>query len=345
MKRIKFRKGQMAIVMTLSIATLLGVMALGADVGVMYFQWNQLQKGADAAALAGGNYLVAPSSGGYTLASTNVDPNCATQPDDPKKAACTYAINNGLAFDTASLTLNEPNGGVPGPNIQVIATRSNLPYMFGRVIGLDKYAVVARATAYQGATSAANGLFPMAVQCNKPCKKINLQPTAPVSFNQKFSPTGNASGNWQWLSNDGTHGNGAPGVGNAVANGMPGSFSIGQSITSETGNFSGGAQPVSNPFTARMNSCPAIGDPCAAGSNVVIPKNDRCLVTVPAVDFNGCSGSCGLAILAFAQVYIEPYSTSGNITACFINQVDPNAVASGTGAPALGSVGPSTLVQ
>jgi hypothetical protein len=38
----------MATVMTLAIATLLGAMALG----VLYFNWMQLQIGADAAALA-----------------------------------------------------------------------------------------------------------------------------------------------------------------------------------------------------------------------------------------------------------------------------------------------------
>ena len=43
MKLGKFRKGQMAVVMTLAIATLLGVMALGTDVGVMYYNWMQLQ--------------------------------------------------------------------------------------------------------------------------------------------------------------------------------------------------------------------------------------------------------------------------------------------------------------
>jgi len=35
------RKGQMAVVMTLVIATLLGVIALGSDVAVMYYNWMQ----------------------------------------------------------------------------------------------------------------------------------------------------------------------------------------------------------------------------------------------------------------------------------------------------------------
>src|SRR6202140_3464762 len=109
MKLERFRKGQMAIVFTPALSTLLGVMALGADVGVMYYNWNQLQKGADAAALAGANYL----NGGITFAPTNVNAGCTGQSDDAKKAACSYAMNNGLASDANSLTINEPGVNLP----------------------------------------------------------------------------------------------------------------------------------------------------------------------------------------------------------------------------------------
>ncbi len=36
-------RGQIAVVMTFAIATLLGAMALGTDVAVMYFNWVQLR--------------------------------------------------------------------------------------------------------------------------------------------------------------------------------------------------------------------------------------------------------------------------------------------------------------
>jgi Flp pilus assembly protein TadG len=53
MKLGKSRRGQIGVVMTLVIATLLGVMTLCADVGVMYYNFLRLKKGADAAAVAG----------------------------------------------------------------------------------------------------------------------------------------------------------------------------------------------------------------------------------------------------------------------------------------------------
>ena len=344
MKLGQFRKGQIIVLMTFAIVALLGVMALGTDVGVMYYEHMQLQKGADAAALAGANYLD-ESATGETFASTSVNSNCSGEPDDAQRAACTYAINNGLAVDANSMTMSENVASAPSPNIQVIATRSNLPYTFGRVIGLATYNVSAGATATQGSTGATTGLFPMAVQCNPPCSTINLSPGDPVSFGVKFSPTGTASGNWQWLNNinDSSCG-GACAVGDAFANGMSGTYAIGGTVTTQTGN-DGTAGPVKNGFQSLMSSCPTLTpDPCSgAGNPKNIPENDPCLVTVAAIDFSNCNGSCSPTIEAFAQVYIEPSSTSLSIDACFVQQIDPNAVASG--GPALGSLGRPVLVQ
>ncbi|HXZ88395.1 MAG TPA: pilus assembly protein TadG-related protein, partial [Candidatus Binataceae bacterium] len=55
--RRAFLPGQTAVIMTLVIATLVGAISLGADVGVLYYSWVQLQKAADSAVLAGANYL------------------------------------------------------------------------------------------------------------------------------------------------------------------------------------------------------------------------------------------------------------------------------------------------
>jgi uncharacterized membrane protein len=195
MKLEKFRKGQMAIVMTLAIATLLGVMALGTDVGVMYYIHMQLQKGADAAAIAGANYLSEDSTG-ESIALTPgfiVNTNCSG--DDATKAACTYAINNNMAFDSGSLKINENVAGLPSPNVQVIATRSNLPYTFGTLIGLSTYNVAAVATATQGSTGATTGMFPMGIQCTAPCSLANLNPGSTVTFGAKFTPTFTGTGN------------------------------------------------------------------------------------------------------------------------------------------------------
>jgi Flp pilus assembly protein TadG len=81
-----YRRGQMMVVFALSAVALVGVMSLGADVGVLYYNWVQLQKAADAAALAGASYL----------------PNDTTTATSTAQA---YATNNGvLASDTITAT-------------------------------------------------------------------------------------------------------------------------------------------------------------------------------------------------------------------------------------------------
>jgi Flp pilus assembly protein TadG len=53
----RFRRGQTAVILTLALPTLIATIAFGTDIGVLYFNWLQLQKSADAAVLAGAVYL------------------------------------------------------------------------------------------------------------------------------------------------------------------------------------------------------------------------------------------------------------------------------------------------
>jgi hypothetical protein len=77
----------------------------------------------------------------------------------------------------------------------------------------------------------------------------------------------------------------------------------------------------------------------------VVPANDPCLVTVPAVDFTGANGSSGLTIEGFAQVYLEQNSTSTQIVACFVQgSTTSNALGSGS-APNLGELAPPVLIN
>jgi hypothetical protein len=351
MKLSKFSKGQMAVVMTLVLATLMGVMALGTDVGVMYFQWVQLQKGADAAAVAGANFLV----GGITPASGTINASCTGQADDAKRAACSYVLNNGLASDANSMTINEPAVGLPNtaptPNLQVILHKNNQPYFFGKLIGLNTYNVTAYASAKanQNVTTS-EGAFPMGFECPSPCKLSDIEPGTPAPFNVKFTPVeGGAPGNWQWIN----IGNGASDLGTAVTDGIDGTLTVGGTISTVNGN-KGNSGPVDNAFSSRMSTCPSISDPCNGGQTAIndIPTGDPCLVTVPAVDFAGCTGNCSVTIEGFAQVYIEPSSSTKNtgnngsqITACYIDAVDSTSVSGGTNGASLGAVAPPNLIQ
>ena len=363
MKLGKFRKGQIAVVMTLVIATLVGVMSLGADVGVMYYNWVQLQKGADAAAVAGASYLN-EGAAGVTLAAADVNANCTGQSDDAKKAACTYAINNGLATDANSLTINEPGQNLPAgaasPNIQVVATRNNLPYVFGRAIGLSTYKVAAMATAAQ-ASAGGGHIFPVGLQCTPSGNPLSCpDPFAEyqnLTLTEKFAGDTFAPGNWAYLGPDG---GGAQTVSGDIANGSSSLISYLGTVSTQTGNISN-SQQLSNGFNARVTrhnnmsgdvpgtqtTCSTVQYSQVCSGSVKPCTGDPLAIIVPLVNFNGANGNSNLTVYGFAELYLNPAfnpKTDTSMQACFITTLDPQAVA-GSGAPANGVLPPPSLIQ
>jgi hypothetical protein len=331
-------RGQVAVMYAGVAAVLVAAIALGADVAVMYVNWEQAQKVADAAVIAGANYLA-----GYTFEGTPAA-GCTGQPDAASKAACTYAVDNG--YSAASLTITEPTAST----IQVVATQSANPYYFGKVLGLSTYTVSATASAAAGGPigTVLQGLFPVGLQCTNPCSLSSFDPGQAVSFGQKFVG-GLAPGNWQWLNPTGGSGGGDTQLANAIQNGSSVEFSINPPnnvIQSEPGN-KGNSHPVKDALAARLDSCASISDPCSAGGGNPndIPPGDPCLVVVPAVDFHGCTGNCSLTIEGFAMIYLEAATTtSTNINGCFVKAIGADSIASSS-APSLGALQVPTLTH
>jgi hypothetical protein len=328
-KSLGWARGQVAALYSLIVVFLIGAIALGADVAVMYMDWQHMTKVADAAAIAGGNYLA-----GYVFTGTPAT-GCSGQPDSATKAACTYAVDNGIAV--AGLTLTEPTAST----IQVVAHQDTQPYFFGKVLGLNTYAVSATAAAAAGGPigTVSSGLFPVGLQCTNPCSLSNLNPGQSVSFGSKFVG-GLAPGNWQFLSVDGT---GASNLGTRIDYGAVSSYKIGDSIDSEPGN-KGHAGPVRSGLADRLSRCASISDPCGGSNPNNIPPGDPCLVVIPAVDFHGCNGRCTMTIEGFALIYLEQSSTGTNIDGCFVKAVTASSIASSS-APGLGALQVPTLTQ
>src|SRR5580704_3382460 len=103
-------RGQMVVIVALIIPVLLGAISLGTDVAVFYFNWMQLQKAADAAALAGANYL----------------------PDNPstaQSAAIAYAESNGIKAAEIIAT------SVASNDLSISVTlQRTVPYYFARAL-------------------------------------------------------------------------------------------------------------------------------------------------------------------------------------------------------------------
>src|ERR1035437_6483145 len=118
-RRSRLSKGQIAVIMTLVLPVLIGVVGFGADAAVLYYNWVVLQKAADAAALAGASQL----TGDPATTSNSQVVSTSTQ----------YAHFNGItqASDTIQVT---PAGD--DKSVHVLLSRQ-VPYYFFRVLGLQ----------------------------------------------------------------------------------------------------------------------------------------------------------------------------------------------------------------
>jgi Putative Flp pilus-assembly TadE/G-like len=319
-RRERYRRGQMAVVMTFAIATLLGAMALGTDIGVLYFNWMQLQKGADAAALAGaGEY------GPQTPPAPKCQWSAVSSP--AQNAACDYALSNGIKKSEIQ-SINAPALNLPasshvptgGPTVQVLVQRTNIPIYFGRVLGLSNPSANAVATAV-GPTpiqTLKRGLFPVGIQY--PAALTYGTPTILSENSGVMAP-----GNWRWLdfpqcspvgSNPPAsyNGGGVPNLVQNISNGSTCAYSVGDSVSPQTGanaNSSNTATAISNLIGVPTGVVGAL----APSDPNQIKIGDPQLVIVPMVDWNGAAGATAIPIKGFAAVWITELTGQGtNIT-------------------------------
>ena len=182
--RSRFAKGQIVAVFTIILPVLLGVMALGADFSIIYFNWAMVQKAADAAALAGASQLTGVSGSAGTVQPAVVNYvngyACMNGVSDPSKtypALCaTQATHPGGFADQIAFT------SVTDTQVSVGIKRT-VPYFFGKMIGLNTAGVAAKATAVIKAPSTlTSGMFPIGLQCNAPCSTLTLDPGQTVTF-------------------------------------------------------------------------------------------------------------------------------------------------------------------
>jgi hypothetical protein len=359
-------RGQIAVLYAAALAfVLVGALALGTDVAVMYVNWQHSQKTVDAAAIAGANYL----NGGITYADPvtgtpyTTSTGCtgeitgATPEAVATQVACTYAVKNGL--DSSNVTITPT-----ATTIQVAASESTFPYFFGKALGLGNYTVASSATSTGGGTvqtvlgslnttTTSNlGLVPLGLQCTTPCPSGSFVAGQSVSFGQKFiNTTIDLPGNWGWLDLDGS---GGAGLKNDLKYGATTSYTVGQTVNTDPGAKVG---PIKQGLDFRFAGCPSIADPCNGGNPSDIPAGDPCLVVVPVVDFAAAAkaGKTGMPIEAFAEVYLEPtgpdQTTSTHIGGCYVSAVQGGTLSTttttttGTSTTFLGSTAPPTLTN
>jgi Flp pilus assembly protein TadG len=188
-------RGQTILLVAISLVSLLGMAALAIDIVTLYAARSEIQRAADAAALAGAKAIA--DSGFTTLPTT--DPNYS----NAQALALLMATNSINAVTLATPPINLVAGMQPleplppsvdwshqgNPRITVTLERSNLPTFFSKIWGTSAAKVTATATAeaYNPANSAT--ITPIAPLSVKPWLVANADPTGTaLTFVDTTSP-------------------------------------------------------------------------------------------------------------------------------------------------------------
>jgi hypothetical protein len=147
--------GQSLVIMSVAMMAILGVAALGIDVGTWDAQHHRDQVVADSAALAAANCLANPNTGTNTAAT----PQCTSSTDtsDAKQVAVSYAAQNGLTIATSNVTVS--NGTVS------VDAQSTSPSFFAKLFGIGS--AHESATAAAGYTTAPAGASTLSWGCSQ----------------------------------------------------------------------------------------------------------------------------------------------------------------------------------
>jgi Flp pilus assembly protein TadG len=301
-------KGQIGVIMTLVIVTLVGAIALCADVAVAYYNWVQLQKAADAGVLAGANYLTGNST--------------TTNESQVISVANTFAQANGVQASEIVKTWTWDNDGKV--SMQVSRT---VPYVFARLLGLTTGSVAIQATAGLNGTDAPSNLMPWGLGCtaadakdNPGCSDLYKRGTL---YKIKASQVG--PGNWDPLA---LGGSGASTYRSNMASGYQGpGLNVGDWVSTEPGNVVG---PTREGFKARLENA---GDSTFVNSTppTVINPSDPQAILVPEVDFSNINGKSQVQITGFAEMYVVGIDgTNATVSAYFIAALPNNGIASAT---------------
>lgn len=299
-------KGQVAVIITLAMPVLIGILAFCCDLAITYLNWQSIQKAADAAVLAGANYL----------------------PDDPATAISTannWATKNGVASSEIESTTVAPD------DMSITMTvKRKVPAYFARIFDVTSVPVQVAATAGVENVSTATGLVPIGVNC------ASGDVTECFGYEQmitlKYSQIG--PGNWGPLA---LGGNGGNTYRSNIQYGYQGPISLGEWINTETGNMVG---PTRQGFATRWNEYLQI-DPSGTASSHLL--NDPLVVEMPLVNWGSPNGKSQVQVTGFAAFWITGVQGSGKVTGEFLHTVPPSNNKPSTSAPEGGALVPVLL--
>jgi Flp pilus assembly protein TadG len=301
--RRRGQSGQAMPMLVIFMVVLVGAASLSVDVGHWYLTRAELQRAADAAALAG----AAQMPQGFAAAQT---------------AAQTQYLANGLAADTVAYAQASSPGGSPNDSIVVTASRQDTSF-FASVLGIGHVTITASARAtIQTVSTATNAdsIMPWGVMKGQFTYGQTLSLFGGLDQTGNFgaidlptSPPGCSigSGASNYRSNiDGT---------NTICN-----VSVGAQLPTETGQMAG---PTGQGLTSRIGSnTDTLGSvvQMVNGQAEVIKSSPR-LVLVPIItntdgSTNWPNGKKDILVVGFAEFFVSSYD-SKTVTGQFVQYV------------------------
>lgn len=264
-KLLSNQRGSITVMTVAALTVLFGFAALVIDVGFLYVNRAELVNIADAAALAGLQDLPADT----------VQAEASSQD---------YAAQNGQLGDNVTIR-------VPNDKVVTVAVKRNVPLSFARVLGFDSVEVHAEAAARLRPASGVMGVVPFGV--------VNQDFIFGQTYNLKVGAGDGYTGNYDALALGGT---GSRTYTDNIKYGYDAKLSVGQWVSTETGNMSGG---TSEGVKYRINADPA------ATYNTVKQGSPR-IVVVPLIEtITNDTGRHDVRIVGFAGFFLESVGGSG----------------------------------
>ena len=159
---VKREDGAVLVVVALSLVALLGITALVVDIGDFRAHRRQLQTAADAGALAGASQLIKGTSG---VCGTGGQADYYQRQNDDANSSQNLIKDANLDTSYCTLVYDANNKAV---GVRVRPVESNVPYLFGGVLGFASTNVSAKAEARIVYLTTAHGLNPIGVPDLRP---------------------------------------------------------------------------------------------------------------------------------------------------------------------------------
>lgn len=287
------KKGATLLIVTAALIVMIGSISLVSDIGLMIIEKNKMKNAADAAAIAGSMEL--PSF-----------------PTRAEQKAMEYVVKNGFSSDVAQIIVSEDKHAI------TVKLKSNFKYIFARVLGHTDKDLNVKSKAEIAAVSKVNkGIRPFVVE------------DAPFVYGQQIVLKEGAGsgycGNYGALALGGT---GAKVFGDNIKYGYNGELSVGQMISTETGNIAG---PTLEGVEYVINGVKDVIEGDYSTFNNYTP-NSRRIWTIPIVDSLEVQGnSQDVKIIGFATFFVEGASKENNkaeVTGRFIEFTSNGVVSS-----------------